>query len=99
VSAFIAIRDGEMLGFACYDAAKLGIFGPTGVAEPERGQGIGRSLLLACLLDMWLKGYAYAVIGWVGPAGFYEKVADAVIIPDSEPGPYRGALGLHPPEE
>jgi predicted N-acetyltransferase YhbS len=98
VSAFIAVRDGEMLGFACYDAAKLGIFGPTGVAEPERGQGIGRSLLLACLLDMWLKGYAYAIIGWVGPAEFYEKVADAVIIPDSEPGPYRGALGLHPPE-
>ena len=59
---YIAIRetveeDGrikpEMLGFACYDATVKGFFGPTGVDEKERGQGIGKALLLACLNAMY----------------------------------------------
>lgn len=85
ISCFIAVRGLELLGFGCYDTAGLGMFGPTGVQAACRGQGIGGALLLACLLDMKLKGYAYAVIGWVGPAEFYTKVAGAVVIPDSEP--------------
>jgi predicted N-acetyltransferase YhbS len=98
VSCFVAVRDGDLLGFGCYDATTLGFFGPTGVAESERRQGIGRALLMACLLDMRLKGYGYAIIGWAGPTGFYERFCDAVIIPDSEPGIFRGALGLNPPD-
>ncbi len=88
-TCFIAARQAqegyEMIGFACYDSAALGMFGPTGVREDCRGQGTGKALLLACLLEMKLKGYAYAIIGWVGPAEFYTRAVGAVVIPDSEP--------------
>ncbi len=92
VSCFVAIRDEALAGFACYDATALGMFGPMGVAETARGQGTGRALLLACLLDMRLKGYAYAVVGGAGPVEFYRKATGATVIPGSEPGIYRGML-------
>ena len=37
-------------------------------------------------------GYAYAVIGDAGPAGFYRKRLDAFEIPGSRPGIYAGML-------
>ena len=37
-------------------------------------------------------GYAYAVIGDPGPVAFYRKRLDALEIPNSEPGIYRGLL-------
>ncbi len=92
VSCFIAVKGGKLIGFGCYDATALGYFGPTGVEESQRGQGTGKALLLACLLDMKLKGYGYAVIGFVGPADFYRKAAGAVEIPDSTPGIWKSML-------
>ena len=92
VSCFIAVRGEVIIGFACYDATMLGFFGPTGVAETQRGRGTGGALLLACLLDMKLKGYGYAVIGAAGPTDFYRKVVGAEVIPESSPGVYRGML-------
>jgi GNAT superfamily N-acetyltransferase len=86
MSCWLAIRDYLPIGFACYDATALGFFGPIGVAESERGKGIGKALLLACLLDMKLKGYGYAIIGFTEEYDFYKKVVNAVIIPDSFPG-------------
>ena len=85
MSCFVAIRDGTLIGFACYDATALGFFGPIGVEESCRGRGTGRALLLACLLDMKLKGYGSAVIGYTGIFEFYRKAAGAVEIPDSSP--------------
>jgi GNAT superfamily N-acetyltransferase len=85
ITCFIAIRDHNPIGFACYDATALGFFGPTGVDEPHRGRGTGKALLLACLLDMRLKGYGYAIIGWAGPTEFYATAVGAIEIPDSEP--------------
>lgn len=41
-----------------------------GVVEAFQGKGIGRALLLACLMEMKLKGYGYAIVGWVGPQEF-----------------------------
>ena len=41
------------------------------------------------MLDMKLKGYGYAIIGWVGPAAFYEKAVGAVMIPGSEPSVWK----------
>lgn len=40
------------------------------------------------------QGYAYAIIGGVGPhvQGFYEKAVGAVLIEGSEPGVYGGML-------
>jgi predicted GNAT family acetyltransferase len=77
------------MGFGCYDSTALGFFGPTGVSDECRGKGTGKALLMACLLDMKLKGYAYAVIGAVGPAEFYTKAAGATIIPGSEQSIYK----------
>jgi GNAT superfamily N-acetyltransferase len=91
-TCFVAVRDGALLGFSCYDATGLGMFGPIGVDEAARGTGVGAALLVACLHAMAARGYFYAVIGGVGPAEFYAKTVGAVEIPDSTPGPYRGML-------
>lgn len=93
ITCFVAIRDQEMLGFACWDAASLGIWGPTGVAEAARGQGIGAALLMATLHAMREQGYAYAVIGAAGPIEFYQRTLGGIVIPGSWPGLYRGMLG------
>ena len=87
LSCFIAIEGKAPIGFACYDATALGYLGPMGVEENRRLHGVGRALLLACLLDMKLKGYGYAIIGWVGPAEFYSKTVGAVVIEDSDSAP------------
>jgi hypothetical protein len=91
-SVFVATKDKRLVGIADYDTTARGFFGPTGVDEAERGGGIGRGLLIATLLDMRVMGYGYAVIGDVGPSEFYEKSVGATVIPDSEPGVYRGML-------
>jgi len=85
---FVALRDGAVVGFACHDVTCLNFFGPEGVAAHERGKGIGRALLLAALHAQRAQGYAYAIIGGVGPAAFYERVVGAVSIAGSTPGIY-----------
>ncbi|MBW2217800.1 MAG: GNAT family N-acetyltransferase [Deltaproteobacteria bacterium] len=87
-TCFMAVQDGQILGFACYDATALGFFGPIAVAESFRGKGTGKAMLLACMLDMKLKGYGYAVIGNTENLGFYEKHVGAVEIPESSSGIY-----------
>ena len=81
-SIFIATRDSKVIGFACYDATALNFFGPTGVCSSTRGLGVGKALLKACMVDMKLKGYAYAIIGAVG----------ATKIENSWPGIYNDIL-------
>ena len=85
-SAFVAIAGDDLIGFALWDIGYRGYFGPTGVAESWRGKGIGAALLLATLAAMHAHGYAYAVIGKVGPAEFYEHVCGAELI-GGEPAP------------
>jgi len=92
ISCFIAIENGQLAGFACHDATCRDFFGPTGVSPSHRGRGIGRALLLACLHAMAGQGYAYAIIGGVGPVEFYAKSVGAVLIEGSEPGIYGGML-------
>lgn len=96
ISCFISIHEGKIMGFACYDSAYRNFFGPTGVEESYRGKGIGKLLLLKCLLAMKAQGFAYAIIGGVGPARFYEKAVGAVLIEGSNPGIYRGILSYVP---
>src|SRR3954466_4514067 len=92
ISTFIAADGSDLLGFACYDAACKGFFGPTGVAPEHRKGGIGKGLLLATLAAMSAEGYAYAIIGGVGPVEYYQKTVQALKIPGSTPGIYRGML-------
>ena len=96
VRCFVAVRGDTMLGFACHDVTCLNFFGPEGVAEEERGHGTGRALLLAALHAQRARGYAYAIIGGVGPAEFYAKTVGAVAIDGSTPGIYAGRLGKGP---
>lgn len=93
VSCFLAVRDNEILGFACYDATHPDFFGPTAVLESQRGQRIGNALLLRSLESMREKGYAYAIIGGVGPIAFYKKTVGATLIENSSPGIYQNLLG------
>lgn len=90
---FIAVRDQKVVGFACYDATAKGFFGPTGVEEAMRGNGLGRALLMRTLHAMYENGYAYAIIGGAGPTGFYEKACGAVAIENSSPGYYKNMIG------
>jgi GNAT superfamily N-acetyltransferase len=88
ITAYVVTRPPEIVGFAAYECTRRGFFGPAGVREDLRGQGLGAALLLRCLESMREMGYAYAVIGGVGPAEFYEKVCGAFAIPGSEVGIY-----------
>jgi len=92
VTCFIAARGRQLIGFANHDATCPNFFGPTGVLESARNKGVGKALLFACLEDMRAQGYAYAIIGGVGPAEFYTKTVGAVAIEGSVPGIYRGML-------
>jgi len=97
ISCFIAVRDGQIQGFACHDTTARNFFGPEAVAAGERGRGIGRALLLATLYAQREQGYAYGIIGGVGPADFYAKCVGAIPIPGSTPGIYAGMLRPKPP--
>ena len=96
IGVFVAVDAAGLLGFACYDATARGMFGPIGVTPGARGRGLGAALLLACLDDMHSLGYAYAVIGAVGPGEFYRRTVGAVPIEGSSPGVYRGMLRATP---
>ena len=61
--------------------------------DEEQGKGIGKALLIRSMEALRDEGFAYAIIGGVGPAAFYEKSVSAVLIPDSTPGIYKDFLG------
>ena len=92
VACFIATKDGKILGFACYDTTQKGFFGPTGVSEDARGLGLGKALLFRSLESLRDAGYAYGIIGGVGPKEFYAKACGAIEIPGSDPGVYDDLL-------
>ena len=92
VACFIATRDQQILGFSCHDTTQRGFFGPAGVAEDARGLGLGKALLLKSLEGLRELGFAYAIIGGVGPREFYAKACGAIEIPGSDPGTYGDLL-------
>jgi GNAT superfamily N-acetyltransferase len=91
-TVYLAIRDGEVVGFGAYECTNRGFFGPTGVAESERGKGVGKALLIACLWGLREIGYIYGIIGGAGPTDFYSRTVGATVIPDSVPGIYAHPL-------
>lgn len=88
VSLFIATKQGQVIGFAAYECTQRGFFGPTGVLKDERGQGIGKALLIVSMYGLKELGYAYGIIGGAGPTQFYALSVGAVEIPGSSPGVY-----------
>ncbi|MGQ9455510.1 MAG: GNAT family N-acetyltransferase [Armatimonadota bacterium] len=92
VTCFIATHEKKILGFAAYECTRRDFFGPTGVHPDFRGKGIGKALLIASLRAMLELGYAYAIIGGVGPAEFYSSCVGAIPIPNSTPGVYTDML-------
>ena len=91
-TCFVAVKDTNIIGFACYDATALGFFGPIGVVKSHRRKGTGTALMTACLLDMKLKGYGYAIVGAVKEANYYKNAVGAIEIPDSAPGIYHSQI-------
>ena|GEM_PF-476815 len=82
----LAIRDGQILGFAQRDAER---FGPFGIARAHRGEGIGAALLYRMLLEMQRRGAGRAWFMWTGdeparrvyaPAGFQETNRYAIMV-------------------
>lgn len=92
VHCFIAQRNQSILGFACFECTAKNFFGPTGVLETEQGKGIGKILLIKALQALKEMGYTYAIIGGVGPSGYYQKAVDARIIEKSEKSVYQNLL-------
>ncbi|UZD22748.1 GNAT family N-acetyltransferase [Algoriphagus halophytocola] len=92
VTCMLAQRGNDILGFACYESTAKNFFGPTGTLETERGKGIGRILLIKSLQAMREMGYAYAIIGGVGPAEFYQKAVNAKTIEGSEISVYENLI-------
>jgi len=92
VTAYIATRDRHVIGFAGYECTRKAFFGPTGVAESERGRGVGKALLIAALWGLRELGYVYGIIGHAGPVEFYQEAVGAIVIPDSDPGIYEDLL-------
>ena len=92
VTVYIATRDRSVIGFAGYECTRKAFFGPTAVAESERGRGVGKALLIASLWGLREMGYVYGIIGHAGPIEFYQEAVAAVVIPDSDPGIYTDLL-------
>src|SRR5262245_6947381 len=77
VTVYIATRNAKVIGFAAYECTRRCFFGPTGVAEQERGRGIGKALLIASLWGLRELGYVYGIIGAAGPVDFYQETVGA----------------------
>jgi hypothetical protein len=92
ISCHIAVALDKLIGFACFESTCRGFFGPIGVDPSQRGQDVGKGLLLSSLHAMAAMGYGYAIIGAVGPSDFFAKAAGATEIEGSSPGIYRSRL-------
>ena len=92
IGCLLATQGEALCGFSCYGVVCPDFFGPLGVGAHWRKQEVGTALLLAGLDALRAQGFAYGIIGWAGPVGFFEKAVGATIIENSEPGIYRGML-------
>lgn len=96
VTCFVAQMGNEILGFACYETSSKNFFDPMGTSENWREKGIGHVLLVKSLQAMKEMGYAYAIIGGVGPSEFYKNTVGATLIEGSEISIYQHLLRKKP---
>jgi len=78
--AFITEENGNITGFAVYEANNrgLGTFGPAGVVKSHRGRGLGCQLILASLAALRDLGYTRVIIPWTEALDFYRNCAGAI---------------------
>ena len=69
--------DRQLAAFAAHDGNNrgLGWFGPAGTLAAHQKRGLGEALLIACLADLAAAGHTTCEVAWIGPRGFYERVA------------------------
>ena len=96
ITCYIATREKEIIGFACYEATARNFFGPMAVLESERKKGVGKALLLKALESMRELGYAYAIIGWPTKSAvdFYKKCVNAILIGEKSSGVYKRMIEI-----
>src|SRR4030065_2030572 len=46
ITAFVAGKEGRIVGVAAYECTRRGVFAPTGVQPDERGRGVGGGVAL-----------------------------------------------------
>jgi GNAT superfamily N-acetyltransferase len=94
VTCFIAVKNKEIIGFACYESTSKCFFGPTAVHPDFRKMGIGKSLLLHALIGLREIGYCYGIIGWPSDKAieFYQKCVGAKMIENKRNGIYRNCV-------
>jgi GNAT superfamily N-acetyltransferase len=76
-TVFVALRGERIVGFAGHGVYRVDWFGPIGVADDERGSGVGEALLRRCLDEQAAAGLSTAQIPWIGPAAFYARTVGA----------------------
>ncbi|MCX7020333.1 MAG: GNAT family N-acetyltransferase [Candidatus Sumerlaeota bacterium] len=79
VSLHIARYEGKTVAFSAFQGnnKSLSWFGPMGTLPILRGKGIGGILLQLCLCDLASHGWRTAIIPWVGPVRFYQRMCGA----------------------
>ena len=70
----IAEQDGEIVGFAGFGSLELEWFGPLGVVEDPKYEGLSTVLLYRALWEMKLRGQRAAVIPWASHLFFYSQL-------------------------
>jgi len=81
ISLPIAQRGQTLLGFAAYNVTAPGFFGPTGVVDHARSQGIGAALVWAAMDGLRALGHVYAFIGDSADDAFYARNCGAITLP------------------
>lgn len=70
-------QTGVAIGFGCHSVNRAGWIGPLGATASKRGSGIGSAILGELCRQISATGRDRCEIAWIGPIGFYAKVADA----------------------
>src|SRR3954452_23951774 len=71
--------EGACIGFACHSVNRVGWIGPMATDPSTRHRGVGGAMLGALLADLRAHSLPDAQISWVGPIGFYARVAGASV--------------------
>ena len=78
---YIAVKDNSVIGFGAGEGNNTGTgwFGPVGVDPKFRQYKIGKVLTLKVLNDLKAREFNMAIIPWVGPIPFYQRLCKAFV--------------------